>query len=136
MISLTKKYTAAGLIAKFNNLILLGRRSLKCENLSGNWSMPCGMIEPDESPEHAARREFFEETNVRASKEVSFLTDFQMKDDEFFALFYMKIDKLIFPSNDAIDAIEHDEWGFFKIAKNSLPSPMTRETRNAILKLK
>jgi 8-oxo-dGTP pyrophosphatase MutT (NUDIX family) len=136
MISLTKKYKAAGLLAKFNDLVLLGRRSSKCHNLAGNWSMPCGIIEQGEAPEYAAKREFFEETNVRVSSEVYFLSDFEMQNDEFFALFYMEIDNLIFPSNDAIDAIEHDEWGFFKIAKNSLPLPMTKETRRAILKLK
>ena len=136
MTFLTKNYKAAGLLAKFNDLVLLGRRSAKCHNLAGNWSMPCGIIETNELPKDAARREFFEETNVKASEEIYFLDDFKMQNDDFFALFYMEIDKLIFPSNDAIDAIEHDEWGFFKIEKNSLPLPMTKETRNAILKLK
>ena len=98
--------------------------------------MPCGMIDPGENPEYAARREFFEETGVRANKEIKFLDDFEVKEGKYFALYSMQIDDLLFPSNDAIDAIEHDEWGFYKIAKNSLPLPMTKETRNAILKLK
>ena len=94
------------------------------------------MIDPGENSEYAARREFFEETGVRANKEIKFLDDFEVKEGKYFALYSMQIDDLIFPSNDAIDAIEHDEWGFFKISKNSLPLPMTKETRNAILKLK
>jgi len=98
--------------------------------------MPCGMIDPGENSEYAARREFLEETGVLANKEIKFLDDFEVKDGKYFALYSMQIDDLIFPSNDAIDAIEHDEWGFFKIEKNSLPSPMTKETRGAILKLK
>ena len=98
--------------------------------------MPCGMIDPGENPEYAARREFFEETGVRANKEIKFLDDFEVKEGKYFALYSMQIDDLIFPSNDAIDAIEHDEWGFYRIEKNSLPLPMTKETRNAILKLK
>jgi len=48
----------------------------------------------------------------------------------------MKLNDLIFPSSGAIDAIEHDEWGFFKINKNTLPTPMTKETRGCILNLK
>jgi 8-oxo-dGTP pyrophosphatase MutT (NUDIX family) len=136
MIFSTKEYIAAGIVAQFGDLVLLGRRSKNCYNLAGHWSMPCGMIDPGESPEYAARREFFEETGVRANKEIKFLDDFEVKEDKYFALYSMQIDDLIFPSNDAIDAIEHDEWGFYKIAKNSLPLPMTKETRNAILKLK
>ena len=136
MISSTKEYIAAGIVAQFGDLVLLGRRSKNCYNLAGHWSMPCGMIDPGESPEYAARREFFEETGVRANKEIKFLDDFEVKEDKYFALYSMQIDDLIFPSNDAIDAIEHDEWGFYKIAKNSLPLPMKKETRNAILKLK
>jgi 8-oxo-dGTP pyrophosphatase MutT (NUDIX family) len=136
MISSTKEYISAGIVAQFGNLVLLGRRSKNCFNLAGHWSMPCGMIDPGENSEYAARREFFEETGVRANKEIKFLDDFEVKEGKYFALYSMQIDDLIFPSNDAIDAIEHDEWGFFKISKNSLPLPMTKETRNAILKLK
>jgi 8-oxo-dGTP pyrophosphatase MutT (NUDIX family) len=136
MISSTKEYIAAGIIAQFGDLVLLGRRSKNCHSFSGNWSMPCGMIDSGEHPEYAARREFFEETGVRANKEIKFLDDFEIKEGKYLALYSMQIDDLIFPSNDAIDAIEHDEWGFFKIAKNSLPLPMTKETRNAISKLK
>jgi len=94
------------------------------------------MIDPGENPETAAKREFFEETGVRVNKGINFLDEFEVKQDKYFALYSMQIDDLIFPSSDAIDAIEHDEWGFYKIAKNSLPLPMTKETRNAILKLK
>lgn len=136
MISLTKDYIVAGIVAHMKGLALLGRRSKNCHNLSGHWSMPCGMIDPGEMPEQAARREFFEETGVRALGEVKFLDDFIVKEDKYFALFSMEVNDLIFPSNDAIDAIEHDEWGFFKIDKISLPTPMTKETRNSILKLK
>jgi 8-oxo-dGTP pyrophosphatase MutT (NUDIX family) len=136
MTSLTKKYTAAGLIAQFGNLVLLGKRSSKCHNLSGNWSMPCGMIESGEDPKAAAKREFLEETGVKANDQVDFLEDFEMSDGNFFALYSMKIEDLIFPSTEAVDAIEHDEWGFFKLEKNSLPMPMTKEARKAILKLK
>jgi 8-oxo-dGTP pyrophosphatase MutT (NUDIX family) len=136
MISSTKNYIAAGLVAQFGNLVLLGRRSRHCHALAGHWSMPCGMIDPGETPEQAAAREFFEETGVKANKSINFLNDFEVSENKFFALYTIEIDDLIFPSSEAIDAIEHDEWGFFKINKNSLPNPMTKEARDSILKLK
>jgi 8-oxo-dGTP pyrophosphatase MutT (NUDIX family) len=136
MISSTKKYVAAGIAAQFTDLVLLGRRSRNCHALAGHWSMPCGMIDKGEDAETAAKREFFEETGVKVRKPIHFLEDFEVSDGKFFALFYMQVEDLIFPSSDAIDAIEHEEWGFFKIDKKSLPLPMTKETRKALLKLK
>lgn len=136
MTSSTKKYCAAGIAAKFNDLVLLGRRSKYCHNLAGHWSIPCGMIDKGEDPKSAALREFFEETGVKIHKEISFLDDFKTINDSFFALFYVELEDLIFPSSDAIDAVEHEEWGFFKLRKNSLPLPMTPETRDSLLKLK
>ena len=137
MISSTKNYTAAGLIVHTDNLVLLGRRSSNCLSLNGYWSMPCGIIDPGESPKQAAIREFFEETDVEPNKEVVFLSDFliEKQQQDYFALFSMKVPDLIFPSSMAKDALEHDEWGFFRIGKNSLPQPMTKETRDSILKL-
>lgn len=135
MISSTKNYIAAGLAAHLDGLVLLGRRSKNCFKLAGHWSMPCGMIDPGETPEQAAVREFFEETGVQAHGPVTFLDDFEMTEDKHFALFSMPLKDLIFPSTNAIDAIEHDEWGFFRITKNTLPLPMTKETRKSLLKI-
>jgi 8-oxo-dGTP pyrophosphatase MutT (NUDIX family) len=131
----TKEYIAAGIIAQFKDLVLLGRRSKNCHNLAGYWSMPCGMIEPGEDPKEAARREFFEETGVLANKPIKFIGDFAIKNQSFFAAYLMELDDLIFPSSEAIDSIEHDEWGFYKACKNSLPTPIGKETRNIILNI-
>lgn len=119
MISSTKKYTAAGLLVHTENLVLLGKRSTKCLSLNGYWSVPCGIIDPGESPEETARREFFEETDVKAKEQILFLSDFLIhkKQKDYFALFSMKIPDLIFPSSLAQDALEHDEWGFLEFQK-------------------
>lgn len=130
-----KKYFAAGIAAHFNGLVLLGRRSKNCHNLAGHWSIPCGMIELSETPKQAAYREFFEETGCQIKGEVKLLDEFEVQENNFFALFSTELKDLIFPSSRAIDAIEHDEWGFFKIGSNTLPTPMTKETRAALLKL-
>ena len=79
---------------------------------------------------------FFEETNITLKSQIHFLTKFENLKGGTFHVFYTDIKDLLYPDARAIDAIEHDEWGFFKIEKNCLPSPITKETRNAILMLK
>ena len=97
--------------------------------------MPCGAMDIGEMPEDTARREFFEETGNVIEQEVKFLTSFKMKNQGKFSVFYAESPQLIFPSQQALDAIEHDEWGYFRISKDSLPYPMTKETKKAILML-
>ena len=120
----------------FNGLVLLGRRSRVAANLAGYWSMPCGMIEPNEDPKTASIREFEEETGIDITGEVSFLDEYLTEGDKYFIVFQTEVDDFLFPSASAKDAIEHDEWGYFKIAEQCLPQPMTNATENSILKLK
>jgi ADP-ribose pyrophosphatase YjhB (NUDIX family) len=127
------KVDAAGLLVKLGGLILLGRRSKVCESLSGYWAIPGGAIELNESPKDAALREFFEETDVEINQQISYLTKFSTPSGGTFFVYYTEIQNLIFPSSEAKDAFEHDEWGFFKIQKNCLPTPITKETIKAIL---
>lgn len=136
MTSLMDKFDAAGLIVRLGELALLGKRSKACENLNGYWSMPCGVIEKGETPLECCKREFEEETGVRITSEIKYLNSFSMENGGRFYAYYSDINALIFPSNSAVDAVEHEEWGFFKIEKNTLPYPMTEETRKTILKLK
>jgi len=130
------KIDAAGLLVKLGDLILLGRRSKVCESLSGYWAIPGGAIELNETPEEAALREFLEETDVQINQQISYLTRFSTLNGGTFFVYYTEVQDLIFPSSDAKDAFEHDEWGFFKIEKNCLPTPITKETTKAILMTK
>tara|TARA_B100001094_G_scaffold194299_2_gene188169 strand:+ start:471 stop:872 length:402 start_codon:yes stop_codon:yes gene_type:complete len=133
---MTKKFDAAGLLLKFGQSVLLGRRSSICANLSGYWSMPCGMTEEAENPIDTAKREFFEETGSVAEGDVKFLNSFPMDNGGEFTLFFVESSSLVFPSSKALDAIEHEEWGYFRISKESLPYPITKETKKSILMLK
>lgn len=129
-------YKAAGIILTFGQLVLLGRRSLNAVSFKGYWSMPCGLIEESESPKSAAIRELYEETLISLKKkDVKFLTSYQMDKKNKFAVFHAELNDLTFPSEQAQDFFEHDEWGFFNIQENSLPMPMTDNTIHSILKL-
>lgn len=130
-------YKAAGVLLTFNNLVLLGRRSHICHNFSGHWSMPCGMIELNENPKLAAIREVYEETLITLNSEnTKFLTSYYMSETDKFAVFHSELDDLIFPDEKAKDFFEHDEWGYYNIEENCLPTPMTKNTFESILMLK
>lgn len=130
-------YKAAGVLLTFNNLVLLGRRSHICYNFPEHWSMPCGMIELNEDPKLAAIREVYEETLITLNSEnTKFLTSYYMSETDKFAVFHSELDDLIFPDEKAKDFFEHDEWGYYNIQENSLPTPMTENTINSILMLK
>ena len=130
-----KKIKASGILVKFGSMVLLGRRSNACSDLHGYWSMPCGIIDPGETPLQAAKREFFEETSIKLSTEIKPLTIFNIKDEDYFQVFYTEIKSLIYPEESAKDALEHDEWGFFTINKITIPHPITKETKKSILML-
>jgi 8-oxo-dGTP pyrophosphatase MutT (NUDIX family) len=130
-------YKAAGVLLTFNNLVLLGRRSHICHNFAEHWSMPCGMIESNEDPKLAAIREVYEETLITLNKEnTKFLSSYGMGGTDKFAVFHSELGDLIFPDEKAKDFFEHDEWGYYNIEENSLPTPMTENTINSILMLK
>lgn len=133
---LNKNYVAAGIAPHIGGLALLGLRSKACETLQGYWSISCGMINRDESPKQAALREFFEETGLEISKDISFLNEFPLDSENYFIAFSLELNDLIFPRHDAIDAFEHEEWGFFKIEENTLPEPMAEDMKATLLKIK
>ena len=74
MISSTKDYIAAGIAAHVDGLVLLGRRSKNCYSFADHWSMPCGMIDPGEHPEQAARREFSKKQEFELTEKYRFST--------------------------------------------------------------
>lgn len=55
-----KYVTSAG------GVVFHGRRVLILKKINGDWVLPKGKVEPNESPEHAAAREVSEETGVTA----------------------------------------------------------------------
>ena len=112
---------AAGVLIKFKSSVLLCKRSNRC-NFAGNWSIPAGAIEKGETPEEAARRELFEETQIEAGDlkflgEIDGLRSAKRGSEPFFVYLY-EAKELLFPILD----FEHTEYGYF--GKDSLPDPL------------
>lgn len=124
---------AAGVLIKFGNMGLLGKRSYKLETFQGFWSIPCGIIERGESAEEAAIREVYEETNLALSQPLDFLGEFSINQSSNFYAFKIDMQDLLFPEPEAKDAFEHTEWGYFKIEKNCLPLPMCEKMAEMLL---
>ena len=62
-----KRY--AGILVKCGDEVLLCKRNNNGD-LPGQWSIPCGHLEEDESPKEGSMREFYEETNLKAKDDI------------------------------------------------------------------
>jgi 8-oxo-dGTP pyrophosphatase MutT (NUDIX family) len=90
--------------------------------MPNQWSIPGGGIEDGETPEEAARREFFEETNIKIDDKlnlVGFVDRFN-KDGTFLKGFMyvygLEVEDEIYPDLDnAKDGGEHSECGYFEL---------------------
>ena len=104
----------AGILIYYKDDVLLLKRSNKVR-YNGNWSVPGGHIEQNESPESAAKREVFEETMIMISGPVDKIGTFQ--EDNRFMMFAKELEHKVEPVIDD----EHDDWGWFN--KDKLPTP-------------
>jgi ADP-ribose pyrophosphatase YjhB (NUDIX family) len=115
----------SGILVKCNDKVLLCKRS-NDNTLPGVWSIPGGGIEDGESPEDAARREFYEETNIKVDGNLDLVgfIDRYNKDGTylkgFMYVYSLEVDEEIYPDlENAKDGGEHTECGYFGI--NNLP---------------
>ena len=124
----------AGVIVRYENSILLGRRADNGCAYAGYWSIPAGLVENEESTACCAKRELFEETGIMVDKPLRYLCEF--KDGEgMFYVYVHEVQSLAFPDPNAEDAYEHTEWGYFSLYKSFFPEPISKEIKNSILKL-
>lgn len=124
----------SGVIIKVGDSILLGKRAMNGCAYQGYWSLPAGMIDKGESPFVAAERELLEETGIEIKYPLEYLWQFKENGGNFHVYIY-RSDELLHPSPEAEDSYEHSEWGYFRIEKNCLPVPMSKQIKEAILKL-
>ena len=109
----------SGVLVKCNDKVLLCKRS-NTNTLPGMWSIPGGGVEDGESPEDAARREFFEETNIQLDGNLNLIgfVDRYNKDGTylkgFMYVYSIEVDEEVYPDLDnAKDGGEHSECGYF-----------------------
>lgn len=115
-----KRYS--GVIVKCKDKFLSCKRNGKSPLLS-SWSIPGGKIEKNETSLDAAKREFFEETNIDISdEELTFTGVLTRKDREnkklkgYMYTYFFEVDDEIYPDlESAIDGDEHTECEYFSM---------------------
>lgn len=105
----------AGILVKSGDKVLLCKRCSKC-SLPNIWSIPSGHVEKGENAIDGARREFFEETNVKI-KNIRLLGMFRSRTGQGLVYVYLhETSKHINPDlDDAKDGKEHTECGYFSL---------------------
>ena len=108
-----KVKVAAGVIIQYGDKVLMCKRA---ENkvYGGQWSIPMGHVERNESPLNGATREFYEETNIKLGGDIK-LIDIITKDNGTIIYVYYKNSgrELIPDLENAKDGHEHTECGYY-----------------------
>jgi ADP-ribose pyrophosphatase YjhB (NUDIX family) len=131
-----KRYS--GILIKHKNKVLLCKRSEK-KTRGGEWSIPSGGIENDETPINAAYREFFEETGIEIDEEIQLtsmiakMTRDGKKMKGLLYVYFCEVDeKFNVDLEFAEDGHEHTECGWFGL--NELPTPIGEQLKKVIIK--
>jgi len=132
-----KKYT--GLIVISGKKVLLCKRNNQ-GSLPGEWSVPGGKLEKNETPVDGIFREYFEETNNRITDPINLCGVLKRysRDGEnvkgFMYTFVMNTNKEVLPDlENAIDGSEHTECGYF--SAEEIPNPIQEDLKNLIISL-
>lgn len=129
----------AGVLVKVKDKCLLCKRNEK-GSLPGEWSIPAGGIKKDESPNTAARREFFEETDIKLEGDLNLVslisrtTRDGVSTKGMLYVFLSEQEKELLPDiENAKDGHEHKECNYF--TKNNLPNPIGSQLEELILRI-
>jgi 8-oxo-dGTP pyrophosphatase MutT (NUDIX family) len=132
-----KRYS--GVIVQSKDKVLLCKRNNNGA-LPGEWSIPSGKIEDNETPIDGAVREFYEETNLKVTSPLSLcgLIKRHTRDGKnvkgLMYTFQMHSDTEIQPDlKNAKDGEEHTECGYFDM--DNLPEPIGEQLKNLIISL-
>lgn len=127
------RYIAHGLVSKDSSYLLLRRRDGRY--LGGQWDIPGGTVEDDESPEEAVVRECLEETslNVHCGELISHYTnlDTEGRDLKFHTMTY----RLILNEHDWSTQVkvseEHDDAKWLSL-NDALDLPLVWHVRQTL----
>ena len=133
--SMTSSAKVAGVLLLFKDEVLLLKRGIKGGELEGYWSVPCGMVEENETAWSAASRELYEETLIRTKYDLSFINKFKItKNREFYCYLYSISERIRPNIIFAQDGHEHNDWDYFSI--DNLPEPIDPDLKKTILMTK
>ena len=121
----------AGVIVRTKDKCLLCKRSPEQTFLPNIWSIPSGHVEEGETAIEGAKREFYEETNMKPFnlKPISIMYN---DDESRVHLFLMNVDSEQLPDlKNALDGHEHTECGYF--SKEEIPN--TTENLKKVLEI-
>ena len=105
----------AGILVKSDDKVLLCKRCSKC-SLPNVWSIPSGHVEKGENAIDGARREFFEETDIKVNN-VRLLGMFRSRTGKGLVYVYLHESKkkLIPDLDEAKDGKEHSSCDYFSL---------------------
>jgi ADP-ribose pyrophosphatase YjhB (NUDIX family) len=115
-----KSNRSSGIILKFGNKVLLCKRA-DHETYSGEWFIPTGHLESNETPKDCAYREFYEETNIKIDEDINLVGFITKKDKEgkpnglIYVYLYESDEKKMPNLDKAEDGHEHSDCGFFTL---------------------
>ena len=136
MMSMTKPKKYSGILVTYKDKCMLCKRN-KLGTRPGEWSVPGGNIEKDESPIDAAYREFYEETNVQIEGDI-FYVGALMRTNRDATKVKGKMYLYLFDTNTELipdlikakDGEEHTECKYF--TKDDLPTPISNNLTKII----
>lgn len=108
---------AAGIMFLHDGAVFLGKRGPDGDE-PGTWAFPGGKIEPDETPERAARREVYEEVGIDCSAPLLEVGEASNG----FVTFACNLGRKFSADDEAIDSREFIDTGWFDF--DDLPEPL------------
>jgi ADP-ribose pyrophosphatase YjhB (NUDIX family) len=108
-----KVKVVAGVIIQYGDKVLMCKRA-ENRTYAGQWSIPMGHVENNESPLNGAKREFFEETNIKLSGDIKLIDIITKDNGTTIYVYYKNSGKELIPDlENAKDGREHTECGYY-----------------------
>ena len=110
----------SGIIVRSGGKVLMCKRSSN-ETMPNKWSIPSGHANEFESPSDAAKREFYEETNIKIKKPIKLIDIIKPGSGNGLMYIYLldSFNEIQPDLENAINGFEHSECGYF--SKDELP---------------
>jgi ADP-ribose pyrophosphatase YjhB (NUDIX family) len=114
-----KMKVVSGTIIQYGDKVLMCKRAEK-QAYGGEWSIPLGKVNTNESPINGAKREFFEETNIKLTGDIKLIDIITRDNGTIIYVYYKNSGKELIPDlENAKDGKEHTQCGYY--GKDDLP---------------